>query len=85
MDNYQLANNGPIDTIAESWFTQTSKFGWSVEGIFPLGSDVTSINCVFFNREEELIATGDQNGIINLFRNPARIGHRPISLRGHGD
>lgn len=32
-----------------------------------------------------LIATGDDFGIVNIFRNPARQGHKAIHLSGHSE
>lgn len=29
--------------------------------------------------------TGDDYGLVNIFRNPCRKGHKPISLRGHSE
>ena len=31
------------------------------------------------------MATADDYGLVNIFRNPARSGCQPISLRGHSE
>lgn len=67
------------------WATHHAKFGWLVEGIFPLGTDGTHINSVDFSKDGNLIATGDDFGLVNIFRNPARAGAKPICLRGHSE
>jgi len=37
------------------------------------------------NEEQSLIAVGDDFGLVNLFRNPARKGVCPRSFRGHSE
>lgn len=67
------------------WETNSSKFGWLVDGIFPSGTDGTHINSVSFSNDYSLIATADDYGLVNIFRNPCRTGSQPISLRGHSE
>ena len=67
------------------WATSTARFGWLVEGIYPSGVDGTHINSVDFSHDGALIATGDDFGLVNLFRNPARCGNLPLCLRGHSE
>ena len=38
-----------------------------------------------FSQDGQLIATGDDYGLVNVFRNPARCGHKLIYLRGHSE
>jgi len=77
--------NGASNTVDTVWATGTAKFGWSVEGIFPGGTDGTHINSVAFSNDLTLIATGDDFGLVNIFRNPSRCGNMPICLRGHSE
>lgn len=35
--------------------------------------------------DETLIATGDDYGLVNLFRNPCRLGSMPRSFRAHSE
>ena len=71
--------------MSTEWATNSAKFGWSVDGIFPSGTDGTHINHVAFSNDRTLIATADDYGLVNLFRNPCRVGHKPVSLRGHSE
>lgn len=85
MDTFTHDINGPSNTLDAIWHSNTAKFGWLVEGIFPSGVDATHINSVEISKVGDLVVTGDDNGVVNIFRNPVRLGHKPISLRGHGD
>jgi WD40 repeat protein len=84
-DNYQQDPSGAQNTKGLEWSTNSAKFGWLVEGIFPSGTDGTHINGVDFSKDGQLIATGDDYGLVNIFRNPCRVGHKPICLRGHSE
>lgn len=77
--------NGASNTTGTAWATSNAKFGWLVDGIFPAGTDGSHINYVDFSHDGLLIATGDDYGLVNIFRNPARKGHQAISLRGHSE
>lgn len=77
--------NGASNLKDTNWATNSAKFGWLVEGVFPSGTDGTHINHVDFSKDQNLIAAGDDYGLVNIFRNPARPGHKPISLRGHSE
>jgi WD40 repeat protein len=84
-NTYQQDPNGPSNTTKTVWATNSAKFGWLVDGVFPAGTDGTHINHVAFSNDRTLIATGDDYGLVNVFRNPCRKGHQPISLRGHSE
>lgn len=84
-ETYQQDPSGASNTVAVDWATGHAKFGWLVDGIFPAGTDGTHINGVDFSKDKTLIATGDDYGLVNIFRNPCRSGHLPISLRGHSE
>ena len=76
---------GASNTVAMHWADQTCPFGWSVQGIFPSGCDGTHINSVCLSPNEELIATGDDFGLVSLFRNPALKKHKANRYRGHSE
>ena len=82
-ETYKHDPSGASGTKDTEWATAHAKFGWLVDGIFPAGTDGTHINGVGFSKDGQLIATGDDFGLVNIFRNPCRVGHTPISLRGH--
>jgi WD40 repeat protein len=76
---------GASNTVDTVWATSTARFGWLVEGIYPSGVDGAHINCVEFSNDGTLIVTGDDFGLVNLFRNPSRCGNMPHCLRGHSE
>jgi WD40 repeat protein len=84
-NSYSQDPNGASNTKGTQWATNNAKFGWLVDGIFPPGTDGSHINYVDFSKDGLLIATGDDYGLVNIFRNPALKGHKPISLRGHSE
>mmetsp|Transcript_14846 Transcript_14846/g.16552 ORF Transcript_14846/g.16552 Transcript_14846/m.16552 type:complete len:723 (+) Transcript_14846:49-2217(+) len=70
------------DTI---WATNSAKFGWLVDGIFPGNTDGTHVNHVDFSDDMSLLLTADDYGLVNIYRNPARKGHTPRSYRAHSE
>ena len=77
--------SGASNTVAVEWATHHAKYGWLVHGIFPSGTDGTHINGVDLSKDGTLFATGDDYGLVNIFRNPVRDAHKPVSLRGHSE
>lgn len=77
--------SGASNTTSTVWFSQHCKFGWCVDGVFPKGTDGSHINGVDMNAQQNLIATGDDFGLVNVFRNPCRKGSCPTSYRGHSE
>lgn len=84
-DTYQQDASGASNTKGLDWHTGNAKFFWNVEGIFPSGTDGTHINGVDISKSGALVATGDDYGLVNVFRNPCRANHKPVSLRGHSE
>lgn len=84
-ETYAQDPSGATNTKGTQWATGHAKYGWLVDGIFPAGTDGTHINGVDFSKDQTLIATGDDYGLVNIFRNPVRGGHKPVSLRGHSE
>lgn len=66
---------GASNTVGTQWATSTCKLGWSVQGIYPPGCDGTHINGVDFSKNQSLIATGDDYGLVNIYRNPCLEEH----------
>jgi len=77
--------SGATNTTETEWASSSNKYGWLVTGIFPSGTDGTHINHVDHSADGSLVVTGDDFGLVNIWRNPALKGHRPISLRGHSE
>ena len=65
--------SGRSNTTGTVWNTETVKFGWHTEGIYPKGTDGTHINSVATSDQvANLLATADDYGLVNLFNNPCR-------------
>ena len=84
-DDFKQDPSGATNTKGTEWASGHAKYGWLVDGIFPAGVDGTHINSVDFSADGTLISTGDDYGLVNVFRNPARSGAKPICLRGHSE
>jgi echinoderm microtubule-associated protein-like 1/2 len=77
---------GASDTKHFEWDTHSVKLGWSVEGIYPIGQDGTHINSVAQCKTLGLLATADDFGLVNIYRDPVRsIDHQSRSYRGHSE
>lgn len=86
VDQKKQDKGGASNTVSTEWATQTCKLGWAVEGVFPEGCDGTHINGVDRCVENNLIATGDDYGLVNIYRDPARDNsHAARSFRGHSE
>jgi microtubule-associated protein-like 6 len=53
------------------WASWTCVLGWPVQGIFQEEMDGTDVNAVHRNPTGNLLATADDNGMLNIFRYPA--------------
>jgi len=67
----------------EKWATYSVKIGWWVQGIFPPAMSGDHVNGVDRNHGQDVIATGDDWGLVNLYRNPALKGARQVAFRAH--
>lgn len=85
VENCEQDTSGASNTKGTKWANNSAKYGWLVTGIFPAATDGTHINHVDFSSDGSLIVTGDDYGLVNVWRNPARAGAKPISLRGHSE
>eukprot|EP00118_Oscarella_pearsei_P025612 m.308471 g.308471 ORF g.308471 m.308471 type:complete len:792 (+) comp44058_c0_seq1:38-2413(+) len=66
------------------WASYTCPLGFPVSGIWPEGADGTDINSVHRNGKQDLLATGDDFGQVNLFRYPCYQSKSESSVgRGH--
>jgi len=76
--------SGRTNTKGTMWATKTVKFSWETTGIYPKGTDGTHINSVCGSNDGCLLATGDDYGLVNIFRDPCIKG-RPRCFRGHSE
>ena len=68
------------------WASQNCKLAWNVQGIYPHGTDGTHINGVACLKSHNLIATGDDYGLMNLYRDPCTEDfNKGRSYRGHSE
>lgn len=84
-ETYEQDSAGASNTVETVWHTSSAKYGWLVSGIFPAATDGTHINHVDFTTDGNHIVTADDYGLVNVWRNPARKGATPLSLRGHSE
>lgn len=77
--------SGASNTKATVWASGHAKFGWLVDGIFPKETSGDHINGVDMNADQTLIATGDDFGLVRVFRSPARHRVKPRSFRAHSE
>jgi len=57
-----------------------------VEGVFPEGCDGTHVNTVDLCEKHHIVATGDDYGLVNIYRDPVRTNkHDSRSYRGHSE
>lgn len=69
----------------EIWDTQTCKFGWYVDGIYPGGCDGTHVNGTSRSPDTTIMVTATDFGEVNLFRNPCRMGSQAKTYLGHSE
>lgn len=67
----------------QHWSTYTVKLGWWVQGVFPPATDGTHVNGVDRTKDEKIILTADDWGLVNLYRNPCLKGAKAKSFRAH--
>jgi len=76
---------GASKTVGTVWADQTCKLGWSVQGIFPSGCDGSHINSVAMTKDQKLLASGDDYGLVCMYNNPLLEGHDSTKYRGHSE
>mmetsp|Transcript_22977 Transcript_22977/g.35466 ORF Transcript_22977/g.35466 Transcript_22977/m.35466 type:complete len:256 (+) Transcript_22977:1440-2207(+) len=77
--------SGASNTVDCVWTDQTCKFGWNVQGVFPSGADGSFINRVAMSKDQKMIATADDSGMLQIYRNPCLEGHISAKYRGHSE
>lgn len=66
------------------WSMWTCVLGTSVEGIWPLISEVTEVTAACLSNSKKVLATGDDLGYVKLFRYPVRVRRSAATGRGRG-
>lgn len=82
-DTGKQITSGASQFRDEQWATYTVKLGWWVQGIFPRDMSGDHVNGVDRNHTKDIIATGDDWGFVNLYRNPALKGAKCLAYRAH--
>lgn len=65
------------------WQTQTCKFGFPVQGIWP-GIDYSDVNAVARSHSTKYLATCEDSGLVKLFKYPCTVDKAKFkSNKGH--
>ena len=76
---------GASTTRETTWASHACKLGWAVQGIFPPGCDGSHVNSVCMSSDSQYLCTGDDYGLVTLYRNPCLEGHAGQGYRGHSE
>lgn len=75
---------GTDAVIRSDWSTFTCVIGPTVKGIYPPMTDVTDVNTTCRTKDYKYVATGDDFGLVKLFRFPVLLrGAKYRSYKGH--
>lgn len=77
--------SGASNTVGTVWADQTCKLGWNVQGIFPPGCDGSHINSCAMTKDQTMIASGDDYGLVCTYNNPCLDKHASGKYRGHSE
>ena len=67
--------SGASNTKNTEWHQKTAKVAWDVAGCTPPYEDGTHINHINFSPDGSHLISGDDWGLVNVFRAPALEGH----------
>jgi WD40 repeat protein len=83
VQNKKQIASGATQLRDEKWASYTVKLGWWVQGIFPPATSGDHVNGVDRNHGENVIATGDDWGFVNLYGMPNSKGAKFKAYRAH--
>ncbi|CAG9313094.1 unnamed protein product [Blepharisma stoltei] len=69
----------------ENWATWSTHFGWPVQGIFGGVVDYTHVNRVDRSHNGEMVAVGNDWGLVEIFGFPNNAGAKSQAFRGHSE
>lgn len=64
---------GLVQVEKIDWSTWTCVLGPSVEGVWPVMSEVTEVTAACLSNNRKVLATGDDLGYVKLFRYPVKV------------
>jgi len=84
-ENLKASKHCPSAKVVKNveWATQECTFGWPVQGIFSSSEDSISVNICDKSPDGKLIVTGDDCGLVNIYRYPCLEGNESLSFKGH--
>ena len=86
VDSKEQDTSGASNTRNTEWATQNCKLAWNVQGIYPHGTDGSHVNGVAALKSRNLLATGDDYGLVNLYHDPCLEEYNKArSYRGHSE
>ena len=66
------------------WNSQNCKLSWNTQGVIPYGASPDLVNCCATEETLDIIATGDDNGRVNIYNNPCLPDYNKGRMyRGH--
>jgi WD40 repeat protein len=77
--------HGGTTTRDAHWNSNSDKLGWYVAGIYPPGAKGTDINSVDRSISEKYVASGDDWGLVKIYRYPCRENAKCLALRAHSE
>lgn len=78
-------SDGSIRFQDEEWATWTASTGWPVQGIYGGVSDSTHVNTVDRSLDKNLVAVGNDWGLVEVFGYPNSVGAKSQAFRAHSE
>lgn len=65
------------------WASWSCPFGWPVQGVWPPESDGSDVNAVSRSEDARVVVTGDDAGLVKLFRYPSAVASAAAQARAY--